>query len=132
MSSMYDPLRHKEVPATPEERVRQWFIELLRDRLGVPSHMMMSEVGFELNSRKMRADILVYDKAQKPLAVVECKRPEVNIDEAVLDQAVRYNFALDVRLMILTNGKTTFVLRRTSSGVQPLETLPTYEQMLLL
>lgn len=129
---MYDPLRHKEVPDTPEERVRQWFISLLRDRLGVPSHMMMSEVGFELNSRKMRADILVYDKAQKPLAVVECKRPEVKIDEAVLDQAVRYNFALDVRLMILTNGKTTFALRRTPSGVQVLEALPTYEQMLLL
>lgn len=129
---MLDPLRHKEVPDTPEERVRQWFISLLREELGVPLHMMNSEVGFNLNGRKMRADILIFDKAQKPLAVVECKRPEVEIDAEVLRQAVRYNLALDLKLIILTNGKTTFAAKRTASGVEVLTTIPHYEQMLAL
>lgn len=44
---IWDPLRKKEVPLTPEERVRQWFITMLRDTMHVPAHMMMSEVGLK-------------------------------------------------------------------------------------
>ena len=31
-----DPLRKKDVPLTPEERVRQWFITVLKDTMQVP------------------------------------------------------------------------------------------------
>ena len=36
MEQIWDPLRKKRVTATPEERVRQWFIVQLRDAFGVP------------------------------------------------------------------------------------------------
>ena len=42
-----DPLRKKDVPLTPEDRVRQWFITVLKDTMLVPLHMMMSEVGMK-------------------------------------------------------------------------------------
>ena len=42
MELIWDPLRKKNVAATPEERVRQWFITQLRDRFKVPVTMMMS------------------------------------------------------------------------------------------
>ena len=32
---VWDPLRRKNVPLTPEERVRQWFITVLKDQEGV-------------------------------------------------------------------------------------------------
>ena len=41
-NTIWDPLRKKNVAATPEEQVRQWFIVQLRDVFGVPMHMMMS------------------------------------------------------------------------------------------
>lgn len=109
--TVFDPLRKKEVALTPEERVRQWFISVLRDSMGVPAHMMMSEVGFRFGSKPYRADIIVYDRKAHPLAVVECKRPEVTLDETVLEQAVRYNMVLDVRYIIITNGHKTFICR---------------------
>lgn len=130
--TIWDPLRKREVALTPEERVRQWFISVLRDDMKVPAHMMMSEVALALGGKPWRADILIYDRAQKPLAVVECKRPEVVIDRAVLDQAVRYNMVLDVRLLVLTNGKTTYMIRRSPGGPEFMETVPTYEEMLAL
>lgn len=111
---IWDPLRKKEVALTPEESVRQWCIGVLKDSLGVPLHMMMSEASFRLGEKKYRADILVYDRIIRPLMVVECKRPEVELTQEVLDQAVRYNMVLDVRYILITNGKKTIACVRTS------------------
>jgi hypothetical protein len=62
MRTVFDPLRRKEVALTPEEQVRQWCIGVLSGDLGVPLHMMMSEVGMKLGGKQFRADILVYDR----------------------------------------------------------------------
>ena len=89
MQTIWDPLRKKNVALTPEEKVRQWCIGVLSNEFGVPLHMMMSEAGFKLGDKQFRADILVYDRQARPLVVVECKRPEVELNADVLDQAVR-------------------------------------------
>lgn len=129
---IWDPLRKREVALTPEEKVRQWFISVLRDDMKVPAHMMMSEVGMTLGGKRWRADILIYNREQKPLAVVECKRPEVVIDRTVLEQAVRYNMVLDVKLLILTNGISTYIIRRGPEGPEFMKSVPSYEEMLAL
>ena len=72
--TLYDPLRRKDVAATPEEQVRQWFISILSSRSGVPLHLMMSEAPLSLGPKRWRADILVYDRAGAPLAVVLWRR----------------------------------------------------------
>ena len=89
MQTIWDPLRKREVALTPEEKVRQWCIGVLSNDLAVPMHMMMSEAGFKLGGKQFRADVLVYDRQARPLAVVECKRPEVELTREVLDQAIR-------------------------------------------
>lgn len=130
--TVWDPLRKKHVALTPEERVRQWFICMLRDMMQVPEHMMMSEAGLKLGSKMFRADILIYDRAARPLAVVECKRPEVQLDTNVLEQAIRYNMVLNVRYIIITNGDRTFIFGKKSDdgGFSPLDHAPTYTEML--
>ena len=130
MELIWDPLRRKEVAATPEERVRQWFIMQLRDAFGVPEHMMMSEVGFRFGAKNWRADIVVYDRAAAPLAVVECKRPDVALDARVLEQAMRYNSVLGVRFLFVTNGKMTYLYRLEGETFVPMDHLPSYEEML--
>lgn len=127
---VWDPLRKKEVVLTPEEKVRQWCIGVLRDSMKVPEHMMMSEVGFKLGEKQFRADILVYDRQARPLVVVECKRPEVELTQEVLDQAVRYNMVLDVKYMIITNGTRTYICRKGEMGYRFIDYVPVYEQML--
>ena len=130
MELIWDPLRRKEVAATPEERVRQWFIIQLRDTFGVPEHMMNSEVGFKFGAKSWRADIVVYDRAGKPLAVVECKRPDVALDARVIEQAMRYNSVLGVRFLFVTNGNLTYLYRLEGDTFVPLERIPTFEEML--
>ena len=127
---IWDPLRKKEVALTPEERVRQWCIGILAGPMKVPMHMMMSEVGFRLGGKQFRADIIIYDRKGQPLAVVECKRPEVVIDQDVLDQAVRYNMVLNVKYMIITNGTRTFICRKEGNGYSFISDVPDYNEML--
>lgn len=129
-NTIYDPLRRKDVAATPEEQVRQWFIGVLLSSCAVPAHLMMSEAPLQLGGKKWRADILVYDRSGAPLAVVECKRPDVDIDAAVASQAMRYNQVLDVSWLILTNGHKTLVFRRSGESFVSQAVLPKYEEML--
>ena len=128
--TIWDPLRKKDVALTPEERVRQWCIEGLSQNMGVPMHMMMSEVGFCLGGKQFRADILVYDRKAQPLAVVECKRPEVELTAEVLDQALRYNMVLNVKYIIITNGTRTFMAERKGERFEFMNSVPSYNQML--
>ena len=134
MRTVFDPLRRKEVALTPEEEVRQWCIKVLAGQLQVPMHMMMSEVGFKLGEKKFRADIIVYDRQARPLAVVECKRPVVELSREVLDQAVRYNMVLNVAYMIITKGRQTFACRRMETDGKLhysfIDTVPSYNEMI--
>lgn len=127
--TLYDPLRHIEVAATPEEQVRQWFINELLGSFGVPAHMMMSETGFKFGDKQYRADILIFGRDARPLAVVECKRPEVSLDRKVLEQALRYDMVLDIHYIILTNGKMTYIYKRNSDKFVALDHIPSYEEM---
>ena len=134
MQTIYDPLRKKEVALTPEERVRQWFVGVLSRQLDVPLHMMMSVAGFKLGGKQFRADIIIYDRKASPLAVVECKRPEVELTGEVLDQAIRYNMVLNVSYIFITNGTKTYICRRKeqdgSAGYEFIDKAPAYQEML--
>lgn len=130
MELIWDPLRKKEVTATPEERVRQWFILQLKQVFKVPEHMMMSECGFKFGGKQYRSDILIYDRDGQPLAVVECKQPSVSIDASVAEQAMRYNSVLSVRYLMLTNGNLTYIYTLKEGRFVPCDHIPSYEEML--
>lgn len=128
---IWDPLRRKSVRNTPEEAVRQWFISVLHEGMHVPEHMMGSEVAFTHAGKDYRADIVVYGRDAAPLMLVECKRPETPLDQAVVDQALRYCNELAVKYMAVTNGAKTFIFRRLpEGGWQFEERAPLWEEML--
>ena len=139
MEQVWDPLRKKLVALTPEEKVRQWFIGVLRDSAQVPVHMMMSEVALKFGDKPYRADILVYGRDTAPLMVVECKREDIQLDREVLEQALRYNLALGVKYIIITNGPQTFGFKKVDTAGQPghenetpfeqMNSFPTWEEM---
>ena len=128
--TIWDPLRKREVALTPEEQVRQWFIGVLNKDMQVPMHMMMSEAGFKLGDKQFRADIIVYGRDAQPLAIAECKRPEVGLNKDVLDQAVRYNMVLDVKYIIITNGRRTYICQRKEERFTFMDSFPVYNEML--
>ena len=127
MQTIWDPLRKKDVALTPEERVRQWCIQVLARQYKVPMHMMMSEASLKLGGKSYRADIIAYDRSLQPALVVECKRPEVEITAEVLDQAICYNMVLDVKLILITNGMRTYILKKDNERFVQVQTLPEYD-----
>ena len=137
---IWDPLRKKDVALTPEEGVRQWFIKVLHEQMGIPLHMMASEVGFKFGSdvgglegvkrKEYRADVVVYDRDARPLLIAECKRPEIELSDAVLAQALRYNRVLAARYLALTNGTRTLLLKREGETYVYLDRAPSWEEMI--
>ncbi len=131
---IWDPLRKKMVALTPEEGVRQWFISLLQSQMKVPVYMMMSEVAMKYGEgvlkKNFRADILVFDRKLKPLMVVECKRPDVELTGNVIEQVLKYNMVLDVKYIVITNGTNSYICRRSGDRFEFIESSPVYEEML--
>ena len=105
---IFDLVRRKYVALTPEEWVRQHFINYLVEVLKYPKGLIQVEAAFRLNSMLRRADILVHDRAGQPVMIVECKAPEVKISQTVFDQIINYNFSYGVRYLVVTNGITHF------------------------
>lgn len=99
-----DPVRKKYVKLTPEEWVRQNFIQYLKNEGGYPTSLMGVEVMFRMNKLKRRVDILIHNRTGEPVMIVECKAPDVKIDDKVFDQIVCYNMNYKVPYIVVTNG----------------------------
>lgn len=105
--SVWDAIRKKWLTLTPEEWVRQNFIQYLVEGLGYPSAVLSLEKSFVVDGLRRRYDIVVYKDA-KPWILIECKQPDVAIDDKVLMQALRYNIKLQVPNLVITNGTHSF------------------------
>lgn len=101
---IFDPLRRKYVSMTPEEWVRQHFVNFLVSEKGYPASLMANEASIKLNSLTKRCDTVVYNNLLEPLVICEYKKPEVEISQQVFDQVVRYNIVLKVKYLIVSNG----------------------------
>ncbi len=105
---IYDRLRHKYVALTPEEWVRQHFVDYLISHKGYPGSLIANEAGITLNNTRRRCDTVVYDRSASPLVIIEYKAPSVNISQSVFDQIVRYNMVLHARYLFVSNGLTHY------------------------
>jgi hypothetical protein len=101
---IFDDFRKRFVALTSEEWVRQNFLMYLTCEKKYPHSLISVETGLRLYKRVKRTDIVIYGKQGNPLMIVECKAPDIIIGEKAFDQAVRYNMALRVKYLILTNG----------------------------
>ena len=101
----FDPVRKKWVPATPEEEVRQQFIQFLLTVKNIPVSHLSVEREITVNGLTRRYDLVVFDEEGKPWMVVECKAPHVKLTQEVMEQAGRYNKALQAPIIGITNGK---------------------------
>ena len=105
---IFDSVRKQFVVLTPEEWVRQHFIQFLNLEKGFPLGLMGVEYPLKYNGMKKRADIICFQKEGKPMLLVECKSANVSITQKVFDQIARYNFDIRVPFLVVTNGLQHF------------------------
>jgi hypothetical protein len=105
---IFDNLRKKYMVLTPEEWVRQHFVQFLIEEKKYPTSLIAIEKQLTINNRKKRTDILVFNKEGNHEIIVECKAPKIKITQATFDQIARYNLKLKANYLIVTNGLDHF------------------------
>lgn len=128
---VFDPLRKKNVALTPEERVRQFFIKWLNEQKGWPLQLMASEYTIKLGRKSLRCDIVAFNRNLEPQMIVECKSPDIVLDNKVLGQVVAYNVVLKVPHLVITNGNATYVCsyNKTLQKYEFVEDVPCYSSL---
>lgn len=101
---IFDALRKKYVALTPEEWVRQHFVQYLINEKQFPASLIANEAAIKLNSLSRRCDTVVYNRQLEPIMMLEYKRPDVIISQKVFDQITRYNSVLKVSYIVVSNG----------------------------
>lgn len=126
---IFDNIRKKYLVLTPEEWVRQNFLQYLIQEKNTPASLIAIEAGLKYNQLQKRVDVLVYDKNGSPYLMVECKAPEVKITQAAFDQVARYNMIHRVKYLVVTNGINHFccLMNYTNNTYSYLKEVPVFE-----
>ncbi|RZA01375.1 MAG: type I restriction enzyme HsdR N-terminal domain-containing protein [Sphingobacteriaceae bacterium] len=126
--TLFDELRKKTIIITPEEWVRQHFVQYLINQKHYPKTLMRLEGGLTYNSMSRRTDIVVFNTGGEKILMVECKAPGVNINQKVFDQIARYNMTHKVALLGVTNGLKHYYCRidHAAATYSFIEELPDY------
>lgn len=101
---IFDEIRKKHLVLTPEEWVRQHFIKHLIQDKNFPATLLQVEGGLSLNQTRKRSDILVYNNLGEKIMLIECKAPNIKLNQATFDQAARYNSVYKAPWLVTTNG----------------------------
>ena len=129
---IFDSLRRRWVTLTPEEWVRQNFVQFLTTEREFPAALMNNEISLTQNGIKRRCDTLVADRTGAPLAIIEYKAPTVEITQNTFDQIVRYNMVLKARFLIVSNGIKHYCCKidYENNSYSFINDIPSYSQLL--
>jgi hypothetical protein len=109
--TLFDEIRKKHIVLTPEEWVRQHFVQYLIHQKHYPKTLIKLEGGLRLHGMSKRTDIVVFNPLGEKILLVECKAPAVAIDQKVFDQVARYNMTHKVALLAVSNGLQHYYCR---------------------
>ena len=128
--TLFDEIRKKNIIITPEEWVRQHFVQYLISQKHYPKSLIKLEGGMMLNGMAKRSDIVVFNTAGRKILMVECKAPSVTINQKVFDQIARYNMVHKIPLLVISNGLKHYYCRIDFEKRQYkfIDSLPAYQR----
>lgn len=128
---VFDPLRRRYITLTPEEWVRQHFVRFLIEHKGYPMALLGNEISLALGNTSKRCDTVLYDQQAKPRMIIEYKAPHIPLTQKVFDQISRYNIALHVDYLMVSNGVEHYCCRMDyeAGGYTFLTEVPRYEDL---
>ena len=102
--SIFDDIRKKFIVLQPEEWVRQHCIQYLIHVKKYPKSLINVEKELRIHKLTKRYDIVVFNKDGSIHLIVECKAPQITINQDTFDQIARYNLELNASFLMVTNG----------------------------
>jgi len=116
---IFDVIRKKYIVLTPEEWVRQHFINYLIAELKYPKSLFRIEGSLSYNKLQKRSDILVFDRNGKAWLLIECKSPTIKLNQKAFNQVAVYNMTLGAKYLAVTNGMAHFCFEAAQAGGEP-------------
>ena len=101
---IFDEIRKKYIKLTKEEWVRQNCVKFLINEKNFSPILINIEKTIKINKLIKRYDIVVYKPDGGIKLLVECKSPEIKINQKTFDQIAIYNMNLKSELLMVTNG----------------------------
>lgn len=128
---IWDRIRKKYLVLTPEEWVRQHFVNYIIEYKDYPSSLITNEIEIKLHNQKRRCDTVVYNKKLEAICLVEYKAPNITITQDVFDQIVRYNMVLHVKYLIVSNGIVHYccIIDYATNKISFLSQIPSYTDL---
>ncbi len=105
---IFDVIRKKFIVLQPEEWVRQHVVRYMMQDKQYPKSLVNVEKQLLLNAIKKRYDVVVFNPDGSIQILVECKAPNIKINQTVFDQIARYNMQLKANYLMVTNGLEHF------------------------
>jgi predicted type IV restriction endonuclease len=113
---IFDIIRKKYVVLTPEEWVRQHFINYLIQELNYPKSLFRIEGSLSYNKLQKRSDILIYNRIGKPWMLIECKSPTIKLTQRAFNQVAVYNMTIGAQYIAVTNGMVHYCYEAMKAG----------------
>ncbi len=124
---IFDEVRRRWVTLTPEEWIRQNFLQYLMQVKHYPKSLCAVEKIIKLGELRKRCDIIVY-KNDLPWMIVECKEMNVELTLPVMEQILRYNMAVPVKFLVITNGVISIAYQLSENGLTEVSDLPVFNE----
>lgn len=126
---IFDSQRRRWVRLTPEEWVRQHFLQYLMEEKGYPPALLGVETELKVNGMKKRCDGILYDQQGRAQVIIEFKAPTVDLTQKVFDQTAVYNRTLGVDYLMISNGMQHICCRvdRAEQRYEFLTDIPAYD-----
>ena len=123
---IFDAIRKQWLILNEEEWVRQNFIQYLVQILHYPAAFIAVEKEIMLGELKKRFDILIYNKDHQPWMMIECKAKDIHLNDAVLQQVLRYNISIPVPYLVITNGNFTYGWKKKGIDLELIQQMPSW------
>lgn len=121
---IFDEIRKSWVKLTPEEWVRQNFVQYIVQVMNYPAALIGIEKEMKLGELRKRFDLLVYNKEHQPWMMIECKAMDVELSEKTVEQIIRYHISVPVPYIVITNGSYTYAWKKKEGRFVSLSNLP--------
>lgn len=128
---IWDTQRKRWVKLTPEEWVRQNFVQFLIDVLHYPAGRIGNEIAIRVGQLEKRCDTVVFGDNAQAIMIVEYKATTVTITQQVFDQISRYNMSLKVDWLVVSNGLQHYIchFNQSSQRWEFLREIPAYQML---
>lgn len=124
---IFDDVRRRWVTLTPEEWIRQNFLQYLIQVKYYPKSLCAVEKIIKLGELRKRCDIIVY-KNNLPWMIVECKEMNAELTLPVMEQILRYNMAVPVKYLVITNGVSNLAYQLSQNSLIEVNELPVFNE----